>query len=47
MSKKSYTRKMSYNDRLFAVSEKICPPGLNQFVCEGEAFSTRGDGVKR
>jgi len=42
MSKKSYTRKMSYNDRLFAVSEKICPPGLNQFVCEGEGFFDAG-----
>ena len=31
MSEKRFTKKMSYNDRLFAVVEKICPPGLNQF----------------
>lgn len=36
MSKERYTRKMSYNDRLFVVAEQICHPGLNQFICEGE-----------
>jgi len=36
MAEKRYTRKMSYNDRLFQVAGKICPPGTNQFVCEGE-----------
>jgi len=36
MPEKRYTRKMSYNDRLFAVVERICPPCLNQFVAEGE-----------
>ena len=27
---------MSYNDRLFAVAGKICQPGMNQFICEGD-----------
>ncbi len=36
MPKTGYTRKMSYNDRLFVAAAEICPPGLNQFVCEGE-----------
>lgn len=36
MPEKRYTRRMSYNDRLFAVAEKICPPCLNQFIAEGE-----------
>jgi len=38
MPGKRYTRKMSYNDRLFAVGAEICPPGLNQFVAEGEGI---------
>ena len=36
MSEKKYWRKMSYNDRLFAVAGKICQPGMNQFICEGD-----------
>lgn len=36
MPEEKFTKKMSYNDRLFYAASKICPPGLNQFVAEGE-----------
>ncbi|HOO71573.1 MAG TPA: hypothetical protein PK926_07415 [Spirochaetota bacterium] len=38
MSEKRFTRKMSYNDRLFSAAGEVCPPGLNQFVAEGEGI---------
>lgn len=38
MPEKKYTRKMSYNERIFVAAEEICPPVLNQLFFEGEGF---------
>ncbi|HOO70349.1 MAG TPA: hypothetical protein PK926_01215 [Spirochaetota bacterium] len=33
---KKYTRKLTYNERLFIVADEICPPLLNQLFFDGE-----------
>jgi len=33
-----YTRKMSYNERMFAAADRICPPVVNQLLFDGEGF---------
>jgi len=36
MHKKKYSRKMSYNERMFMAADEICPPVVTQFFFEGQ-----------
>lgn len=38
MTGKIYTRKMSYNERLFAAADRICPPVVNQLFFDGAGY---------
>lgn len=38
MTHETYTRKLSYNERMFIAADDICPPVVNQLFLEGEGF---------
>ena len=38
---KRYTRKLSFNDRIFVVADKLYPPLANQFIIEGKGVFDR------